>query len=435
MIFAFDFPREENGIFYRPYEHTKEYTYNGLINYKGDYPCYGPAPPSLTDILEQHKVEFEIVKSSDICSTDKSFYYLLETQGPPEGWLGTYKNYTNTILSGVSEQIIEAAQKRQCKIILFSSNEGYDPFQYKIFDKINQDIEKYGIPHEQFIFISGNLIIDTLYDVWKKTESRSYGIKCIPFNNELFDEYEDMQPNVKYDKECNNRDKKFLLLNRQPRIHRIALISLLHSKGLLKDTLTSFPSEDLSPAPFSKKVHISQYFGRMLNFDDQTKSDCLMAWKDLEENHFPLIVDVEEWDTNHYGTSVDWLYDKTFLSIVVESIYDDLSVFLDEKIWKPIYNYHPFIMVGCPNSLKKLKELGFKTFHPFIDESYDSEHNHGKRLLMISDEIKKIHSKSNLELKKWYTQLTPILEHNKNKLLPWSKDKKNIIRNFIREIQ
>ena len=87
----------------------------------------------------------------------------------------------------------------------------------------------------------------------------------------------------------------------------------------------------------------------------------LKAWKDLENNHFPLVVDVDEWDTNHYGTSVDWLYDRTF-SIVVESIYDDLSVFLDEKIWKPIYNYHPFIMVGCPNSLKKLREMGFQNF-------------------------------------------------------------------------
>ena len=36
--FPFDFPREENGEFYRPYEHTKDYTYNGLIGFDGDYP-------------------------------------------------------------------------------------------------------------------------------------------------------------------------------------------------------------------------------------------------------------------------------------------------------------------------------------------------------------------------------------------------------------
>ena len=436
MIFAFDFPREQEGIFYRPYEHTKDYTYNGLIGFDGDYPCYGPAPPSLIEILEQHGHEYSIVKSDVICETNESFYYLLETQGPPEGWLGTQENYNNTLLSGVSKSVIEKTQKGQCKIILFSSNEGYDPFQYRIFDKIYQDLDDYRIPFEQFVFVSGNLIIDTLHDVWKKISGgKNHGIKCIPFNNELFDFYETMQPNVVFNKDSKNRDKKFLLLNRMPRIHRIGFISLLHSKKLLDNTLTSFPSEELSPAPFSKKVHISQYFKRMLNFDNQTKSDCLKAWQDLENNHFPLVVDVDEWDTNHYGTSVEWLYDRTFFSIVVESIYDDLSVFLDEKIWKPIYNYHPFVMVGCPNSLKKLRELGFKTFHPFIDESYDSEHNHGKRMLMVSNEIERLCKLDIQQLKKWFDNLIPILEHNKNKLLNNDVQKQSIFTEFIEGIR
>ena len=33
MIFAFDFPREENGEYYRPYEHTDDYTFNGLMGF------------------------------------------------------------------------------------------------------------------------------------------------------------------------------------------------------------------------------------------------------------------------------------------------------------------------------------------------------------------------------------------------------------------
>lgn len=33
--------------------------------------------------------------------------------------------------------------------------------------------------------------------------------------------------------------------------------------------------------------------------------------------------------------------------------------------------YHPFIVYGSPFTLKSLRELGFKTFSPFIDESYD----------------------------------------------------------------
>ena len=434
MIFAFDFPREEDGVFYRPYDHTDNHTFNGLINFKEKYPCFGNAPPSFIELLTAYDLEYSIVKSDDICNTDKEFYYLLETQGPPEGWLGTQTKYENTLLSGVSKHIIESVRKKECKILLWSSNEGYDPFQNKIFDKIYEDLNKYKIPYSQFIFISGNLIIDTLHFTWMKMNGKSHGIKCIPFNNEIFDFYDQIQPSVKYDKESNERDKYFLLLNRMPRIHRMSLISMLHSSNLLKNTLTSFPSEKLSPANFSKKKHLSEYFTLMMNIDRQKKSDYLKAWKDLEENHFPLIVDVEEWDTNHYGTSVDWLYNRTFFSIVVESIYDDLSVFLDEKIWKPIYNYHPFVLVGCPNSLKKLREMGFKTFHPFIDESYDTEFNHGKRMEMVCSEVGKLCGKSFEELKLWFKEISPILEHNKDALDYHNEGKQKILTDLIREV-
>jgi hypothetical protein len=152
----------------------------------------------------------------------------------------------------------------------------------------------------------------------------------------------------------------------------------------------------------------------MLFVDKKTKSDALLGWKDLENNHLPLIVDVDEWDTNHYGTSVDWLYSRTFFSIVTESIFEDVSVFLDEKVWKPIYNYHPFIILGCPNSLKKLREVGFKTFEPFINESYDTEVNPGKRMGMVVDEVERLCSMSFDELKKWHKNLIPILKYNKS---------------------
>ena len=89
---------------------------------------------------------------------------------------------------------------------------------------------------------------------------------------------------------------------------------------------------------------------------------------------------------------------------------------MDEKIWKPIYNYHPFIILGTPHCLRKLKELGFKTFHPFINESYDEEINHGKRMSMIVDEIERLCKMDFEMLKDWYQNLSHILEYNKEHL-------------------
>jgi hypothetical protein len=412
MIFAFDFPikMDKDGA----YDNWPE-IFNGLIDLpESTYPYYGPAPPSLIDLLIKSKKDFKVLSTDKAIVSIQPFYYLLETQGPPEGWLGTKDGYENTLLSGVSSKIIEATKDGQCTIILWSANEGYDPFQFKIFDCIYEDLEEYEISFENFIFISGNLVVDVLHQVWSSINNKGNLIKCIPFNNELYDSYERMQPSVIFDRESKDKDKYFLLLNRAPRIHRMALISWLHSRNLLKDTFTSFPSEELAPYKFSKKVHLSEYFSNMLFVDKKTKSDALLGWKDLENNHLPLIVDVDEWDTNHYGTSVDWLYSRTFFSIVTESIFEDVSVFLDEKVWKPIYNYHPFIILGCPNSLKKLREVGFKTFEPFINESYDTEVNPGKRMGMVVDEVERLCSMSFDELKKWHKNLIPILKYNKS---------------------
>ena len=38
---------------------------------------------------------------------------------------------------------------------------------------------------------------------------------------------------------------------------------------------------------------------------------------------------------------------------------------------KSNWQNHPFIVYGNVGTLKELKRMGFRTFSPFIDESYD----------------------------------------------------------------
>ena len=55
-------------------------------------------------------------------------------------------------------------------------------------------------------------------------------------------------------------------------------------------------------------------------------------------------------------------YPKTFLSLVSESDVDNEIIYLSEKTFTYCYGPHPFILVGSKHSLKKLKEIGYKTF-------------------------------------------------------------------------
>jgi hypothetical protein len=140
-------------------------------------------------------------------------------------------------------------------------------------------------------------------------------------------------------------------------------------------------------------------------------------WKNYHEVT-PTTYFTDKWD----------LYQETFLSVVSETYYDVENIFMTEKIMKPLYNLHPFIVTTSPFFLKKLKELGFKTFSPFIDESYDNETDHTKRMELIFDELDRFRNKSLDELKSWWKDILPILEHNQKTFFNMSIEKTKKIK-------
>jgi hypothetical protein len=106
----------------------------------------------------------------------------------------------------------------------------------------------------------------------------------------------------------------------------------------------------------------------------------------------------------------------SWISIVSEAQYEDSqeTVFLSEKVFKPIACQHPFVILGNKGSLKELKKLGYKTFHDLIDESYDNM-NSNDRFHAIKDIINTL--KSNQDKLEWFGWLRPTLEHNSKVLL------------------
>jgi predicted transcriptional regulator len=72
--------------------------------------------------------------------------------------------------------------------------------------------------------------------------------------------------------------------------------------------------------------------------------------------------------------------------------------------------------------LEYLRTFGFKTFDKWWDESYDIETNHHKRIIKIFEVIDYINSKSIEELKKIYSEMAEILNHNQEitKTIQWN---------------
>jgi hypothetical protein len=115
----------------------------------------------------------------------------------------------------------------------------------------------------------------------------------------------------------------------------------------------------------------------------------------------------------------DW-YTETYINLVTETFFGR-NVFLSEKIFKPLSNLQPFIVLGDYATLAELQKLGFKTFEPFIDESYDLELDPKIRIEKIEKEIKKLKNKSIEEIHNWYYSIKDILLYNQKHLYSFEK--------------
>jgi hypothetical protein len=91
--------------------------------------------------------------------------------------------------------------------------------------------------------------------------------------------------------------------------------------------------------------------------------------------------------------------------------------FITEKTFRHIRDGHPMLWVSAPYTIDMLHYLGFKTFAPYIDESYDRELDPIKRMDMVGLELKRICNLSQEERVSMYKQLIPVLQHNQQHLL------------------
>jgi hypothetical protein len=106
-------------------------------------------------------------------------------------------------------------------------------------------------------------------------------------------------------------------------------------------------------------------------------------------------------------------YVDTYFSVVTETIFEYPYSFRTEKIWKPIAMGHPFVAVANCGFYRDLHQLGFKTFDPIIDESFDNIDDNTLRLERIRDVIIQLCAS---DLVKFHTQVKQICQYNQQHL-------------------
>lgn len=91
-------------------------------------------------------------------------------------------------------------------------------------------------------------------------------------------------------------------------------------------------------------------------------------------------------------------YDLSWFSVVTETEMRSRPCRITEKPFKPMANFHPFLVLGNPGALALLRDFGFETFGEVFDERYDEELHPGRRFEMVYDQVRRLCAADEAEL-------------------------------------
>lgn len=122
--------------------------------------------------------------------------------------------------------------------------------------------------------------------------------------------------------------------------------------------------------------------------------------------------DVWSW----WSAVIPWnILDRAWLSVVTETenIQDfDRTFFPTEKTAKVMLAGHPFLIFGGQWFLRNLRNLGFRTFDPWLDETYDTIADGALRIQALLDSLQRFSLMSVAEQLVWQQHTAEICRHN-----------------------
>lgn len=167
-----------------------------------------------------------------------------------------------------------------------------------------------------------------------------------------------------------------------------------------------------------KKLHRWELFQNM--YIHNHLEDCYWSWS-ADNPKDPIHKSVEgipiDDDNSYRENDILEQFKTSFCSIVTETFYyvDEHTkgvCFPTEKTEKCFVAGHPFIMYSTPYYLHGLRQMGFRTFGSWWDESYDEELNPEKRRDKILTVIRKLRNRPLIDLEKMYKEMKLTLIHN-----------------------
>ena len=383
----------------------------------------------------------------EVIRTGKNFIYPTYSKEPP------YAAARNIewVIETFSDEMIEAINSGQCNLIVDDSFEGQqwsnvDVYEFRLL------LSQYNIDITKVIVL---------------TASWSYIYNDFPFRMIYY-------PYAEHHRQINSEDilpprkpdaKKFLCLNAHPKQHRFELVYQVFKRGMENNFNISYlasmdDGEDViefwrgladntdDPYPFGEWDEDRQRFLKLTPiFYDYTKDEIDHEGNTKKNDLFfisgnrsdlnrraalsgsgynlkskptgkvtgnPVFATVGQ-NARVMGNPVfhrenNWIY------VITETMFGDCigegnnHRDVSEKTWKPIGLKMPFILLHQPFALRRLRDIGYRTFHTIWDENYDEITNVADRFNTIMDLIESLNNREDfLDI---MHKCEEIVEHN-----------------------
>ena len=291
----------------------------------------------------------------------------------------------------------------------------YEGHFYACLPTILEIINILNLNPKNCYFITGAMNASTLYDEYANKYNLEDKINIIVLTSW---ERHIQNSKITEDLKSHNyvvgpKEKLFLCFNRIFRSHRLALLGLLYKKNLVDTGYYSF----FPDCTYGGKVDINVVKGDL----STDVANLVLSEYEKHRHELPLLLNNPDASPTNYiiASDLDY-YDNSYFSLVTETfffsrintVFDEHAVFFSEKIYKPMICKHPFVLVGRPKSLQYLRKCGFKTFHPYIDESYDLVENDEARLLAVVNEVERLSKKTTNEWIDLLKAMEEVINHN-----------------------
>ncbi len=251
-------------------------------------------------------------------------YEEIHKEGTLEWWLrdkdikGNYVFLNCPCVSGMYEKYdFSLIEDENCKIVINDAMEGSSLLPQEI-KTFTLYLQVCGIDPKRVLLITQNY--NYAYD--------NFPFQVVHWN--LMESFARVRAKEWIDYDDNA--KKFLCLNRWPTPHKLEFMKRM--EGILDQFNYSLPGR-----PF-----------------DREDMDAGLYWD------FP----------EHKRGSLLYIVTETFLDCHIRDV--------SEKTWRPIALQMPFILLHQQFALRRLRDIGYKTFHNIWDESYDLIEDPEKRM-------------------------------------------------------